>query len=172
VQPQLEEPVQDANLPPKQADEVVPVVEEVSDAEQEQVPPPDLPDIETLDKDSDFTPFLADGVPEVVKKLALRKLWGSDPVLANLDGLNDYDEDFTIIEAIKTFVSEGAEKLKEANDKVSDAGTDEVEDMPEEDVEDTSENDTEDEEDGETGEADGEAEDAPVLLEEDPIEPI
>ena len=54
----------------------------------------DLPDIETLDKDSDYTGFLRDGVPEELKKLALRKLWLSDPVLANLDGLNDYDEDF------------------------------------------------------------------------------
>jgi uncharacterized protein DUF3306 len=57
----------------------------------------DLPDIEALNKNSDFTVFLRDGVPEELKRLALRKLWLSDPVLANLDGLNDYDEDFATI---------------------------------------------------------------------------
>jgi hypothetical protein len=35
------------------------------------------------------------GVPEAVKRRALRTLWSSNPILANLDGLNDYDEDFT-----------------------------------------------------------------------------
>lgn len=57
----------------------------------------DLPDIETLDKDSDFTPFLNVNVPDQLRRLALRKLWLSDPVLANLDGLNDYDEDYSTL---------------------------------------------------------------------------
>lgn len=51
----------------------------------------DLPDVETLTYESDFTTFLRDGVPERLKQAALRKLWLSDPVFANLDGLNDYD---------------------------------------------------------------------------------
>src|SRR5690606_25106276 len=57
--------------------------------------PPDLPPIESLDKDSDFTAFLREGVPEETKRLALRTLWRSDPVLANLDGLLEYGEDFS-----------------------------------------------------------------------------
>jgi len=59
-----------------------------------------LPDIETLDADSDYTGFLAEGVPEKLAKAALRKLWLSDPVLANVDGLNDYDEDFNLIDTL------------------------------------------------------------------------
>lgn len=51
----------------------------------------DLPDIETLTYDSDFSVFMRKGVPELIKQQALRKLWGTDPILANLDGLNDYD---------------------------------------------------------------------------------
>jgi Protein of unknown function (DUF3306) len=51
----------------------------------------DLPDIETLTYESDFSVFMRDGVPEFLKRQALRKLWLSNPVLANLDGLNDYD---------------------------------------------------------------------------------
>lgn len=50
-----------------------------------------LPDIETLDKDSDFTPFLDARVPELLQRQALRKLWVSDPVFSMSDGLNDYD---------------------------------------------------------------------------------
>ncbi len=38
--------------------------------------------------------FLRKGVSEEIRRKALRVLWRSDPVLANLDGLNDYDEDF------------------------------------------------------------------------------
>ena len=53
-----------------------------------------LPPVETLHAKSDFTPFLKEGVPSLLKRAALRKLWKSDPTLANLDGLNDYDEDF------------------------------------------------------------------------------
>ena len=70
------------------------------DSPSESTAPPDLPDIETLEADSDFTVFMRDGVPKELRNLALRKLWRSDPVLANLDGLNDYDEDYTISESL------------------------------------------------------------------------
>ena len=63
-------------------------------ADQTPTPPEDLPDPESLTYESDFSAFLKDGVSDEVRKLALRKLWRSNPVLANLDGLNDYDEDF------------------------------------------------------------------------------
>ncbi len=51
-------------------------------------------DLEALSYDSDFQPFMKKGVPEVLKNLAMRKLWTSNPLLANVDGLNDYDENF------------------------------------------------------------------------------
>jgi hypothetical protein len=54
---------------------------------------PVLPPIEELTFQSDFTVFMAKNVPEAVRRAALRKLWVSDPVLANLDGLCDYNED-------------------------------------------------------------------------------
>lgn len=52
-------------------------------------------DFEKLNYASDYTQFLKEGVPEAIRRRALRMLWGSNPILANLDGLNDYDEDFT-----------------------------------------------------------------------------
>ena len=57
----------------------------------------ELPDVETLDEKSDYTPFLKDGVPEKLKKMALRKLWTSNPAFSFLDGLDDYDDDFSAI---------------------------------------------------------------------------
>tara|TARA_R110001592_G_scaffold330696_1_gene612973 strand:+ start:6882 stop:7415 length:534 start_codon:yes stop_codon:yes gene_type:complete len=67
----------------------------------------DLPDIESLTGESDFTAFMKEGVPEDLKNLALRKLWRSDPVYANLDGLNDYDPEHV------TFLVQAAEVAKE-----------------------------------------------------------
>ncbi|WP_108258308.1 DUF3306 domain-containing protein [Mangrovicoccus ximenensis] len=39
--------------------------------------------------------FLEAQLPKRLKTRALRALWRSNPVLACLDGLNDYDDDFT-----------------------------------------------------------------------------
>ncbi len=73
--------------------------------------PEDLPDIDSLDEASDFTVFLKDGVPEAIRRRALRKLWRLNPVFANLDGLNDYDEDFTdaavLARSVKTIYKVG-----------------------------------------------------------------
>ena len=77
----------------------------------------ELPDIDSLDKTSDFSVFLKEGVPEAIRRKALRRLWRSDPVLANLDGLNDYDEDFSVVgmvaEHLKTIYKVGKGYLDE-----------------------------------------------------------
>ncbi len=72
----------------------------------------DLPPVDGLDKDSDYTPFLGDGVPEKLARAAMRKLWRSDPIFAFRDGLDDYDEDYTIIETIAKAVTSKAGKAK------------------------------------------------------------
>lgn len=51
-------------------------------------------DLESLDDSSDFSIFMKDGVPDGLRRKAYRLLWRTNPVLANLDGLNDYDENF------------------------------------------------------------------------------
>ena len=85
-----------------------------------------LPAIEELTPESDFAAFLARRVPVTLRRAALRKLWQSDPVFANLDGLNDYDDDFrtlgvgkivrTAYEVGKGFVKT-VEKLAEDEEK-------------------------------------------------------
>lgn len=54
-----------------------------------------LPDPETLGEGDDFSGFMAKAVPNRLRNRALRRLWGTNPVLANIDGLVDYGEDFT-----------------------------------------------------------------------------
>ena len=51
-------------------------------------------DIDTLEYDSDFSAFFKDGVPSLLRQKALRVLWRSNPILANVDGLCDYDDNF------------------------------------------------------------------------------
>lgn len=54
-----------------------------------------LPDPDTMVQGDDFAAFLKSAVPERLRRRALRRLWRSNPVLANLDGLIDHGEDFT-----------------------------------------------------------------------------
>lgn len=60
-----------------------------------------LPVPESMQPGDDFSAFMKAGVPEFLRKRALRMLWRSNPVLANLDGLNDYDDDFRSPEMTK-----------------------------------------------------------------------
>lgn len=55
-----------------------------------------LPDPETIELGTDITGFMRKEIPEFLRRKALRGLWKSNPVLAVLDGLNDYDEDYTL----------------------------------------------------------------------------
>lgn len=54
-----------------------------------------LPDPDSLNESDDFKRFLGAAVPERLRRRALRRLWTLNPVLANLDGLVDYAEDYT-----------------------------------------------------------------------------
>ncbi|OHY81349.1 DUF3306 domain-containing protein [Marinobacter sp. AC-23] len=54
-----------------------------------------LPDPDAIELGTDITGFMGKEIPELLRRKALRALWKSNPVLAVLDGLNDYDEDFT-----------------------------------------------------------------------------
>lgn len=54
-----------------------------------------LPAPESLRPGDDFSAFLRREVPEFLRRRALRTLWTSNPVLANLDGLVDHGEDYT-----------------------------------------------------------------------------
>jgi len=63
----------------------------------------DLPDPDTLKAGDDFTAFMAKAIPEHLRRRALRKLWVSKPVLACLDDLVDYADDYTQASAVTSF---------------------------------------------------------------------
>ena len=70
------------------------VEEDAPESDEPNAAEKDLPEVESLDYDSDYSGFMAKGVSERLRNRALRQLWRSNPILANVDGLNDYDEDF------------------------------------------------------------------------------
>ena len=76
----------------------------------------DLPDPDGMKQGDDFSAFMADGVPERLRRRALRQLWRSNPVLANLDNLVDYGEDYTdaalVVEHLQTAYQVGKGMLK------------------------------------------------------------
>ncbi|MCU7800078.1 MAG: DUF3306 domain-containing protein [gamma proteobacterium symbiont of Lucinoma myriamae] len=64
----------------------------------------DMPDLDSLDEDSDYSGFLSPGVSDKLRKLALHKLFHGESF--NLcDGLDDYDEEFTSFEKLGDIVT-------------------------------------------------------------------
>lgn len=86
-----------------------------------------LPDPDTLKPGDDITGFMAGAVPARIRNRVLRRLWSSNPVLANLDGLVDYGEDFTDA-AMVPAVLQSAYKV--GRGWARDASKAEPEDMP------------------------------------------
>lgn len=72
------------------------------------LPLPTLDDVAALTGSSDFSRFVGQGVDEVVKRLALKKLF-SDPHFNIMDGLDTYIEDYN------TFVPMTADMVAELN---------------------------------------------------------
>jgi hypothetical protein len=65
---------------------------------------PELPPIESLGEDSDYSAFLASDVPADLQRKALRKLFQS-PKFNVRDGLDDYDLDFSSPEPLGDIVT-------------------------------------------------------------------
>ncbi|MBP2313186.1 DUF3306 domain-containing protein [Azospirillum soli] len=111
------------------AEAPLPVPEEPAPAAEAEDPLKDLPPVEELTVESDFTPFLRAEVPEDLHRQALRKLWTSDPVFANDDGLKDYADDYTglfnLPEPVKTLYRVGKgflDAAEEAAERAEAAG--------------------------------------------------
>ncbi len=64
----------------------------------------DMPPIETLTDDSDYTGFLSPEVSEPLRKAALRKLFQSAEFNIR-DGLDDYDGDYTSFEKLGNIIT-------------------------------------------------------------------
>ena len=97
----------------------------------------DLPDPDELQAGDDVSGFMAKAVPDRLRRRALRRLWRLNPVLANVDGLVDYGEDYTdaacVVENLQTAYQVGKGMLAhiEALAAAKDKSEPEVEAEPE-----------------------------------------
>lgn len=127
----------------QQADPVEDAIDEAQTSEsatEEVEPSPaltdeDMPDIDSLDTDSNFEQFFSPGVSEELRNLALRKLFRL-PEFNIRDGLNDYDEDFSKMPALTQEVvsklrSWADEKVEEVEEGFKEGVSGETEDDPE-----------------------------------------
>ena len=72
---------------------------DIQSGEEQPLTDADMPDIDTLNGESDFSPFFSDGVSKELRNRALKKLFFSGKFAAR-DGLDDYDDDFTYFEPL------------------------------------------------------------------------
>ncbi|RBW61781.1 DUF3306 domain-containing protein [Ruegeria sp. A3M17] len=95
----------------------------------------DLPDPDELQAGDDVSGFMAKAVPDRLRRRALRRLWRLNPVLANVDGLVDYGEDYTdaacVIENIQTAYQVGKGMLAHVEALAAEAEDSEVDEASE-----------------------------------------
>lgn len=109
------EPVGEAEEAPQAKEEEKPGRDDKAGAET-----PNLPDVESLSRESDYSVFLQKGVPSALRKQALRKLWRLDPAFSELDGLVEYGEDYSA----KAFGAGAAQAAQEIGRRVARAESD------------------------------------------------
>jgi len=100
-----EAPAVVSEMPAAEAESMLdaPVTDEISE-EPVALTDADMPDVDTLGEDSDFTGFMSPGVSDELRNLALRKLFHA-PVFNIRDGLDEYDEDYTSFENLGDIVT-------------------------------------------------------------------
>lgn len=94
----------DESPPPGDAREPAHDASEPAVVEEKVLTDEDMPPLESLDENSDYSGFLSSGVSESLRRRALRKLFSS-AVFNIPDGLDDYDDDFTSFAALGDIVT-------------------------------------------------------------------
>jgi hypothetical protein len=107
--PDLPATVPAADGPPPEAEE--------KKKEEKPFDPADLPPVESLTKESDYSLFMRPEVPEELRRKALRQLWATDPVLSAPDLFDMHNLDYN---AVPTF-PEGVQTLYRVGQGMFDA---------------------------------------------------
>jgi hypothetical protein len=80
----------------------------------------ELPNPDEMQAGDDFSAFMKETVPAALRNRALKQLWTSNPILANVDMLVDYGEDFTAaadpVGIVKTIYRVGKGMLPDEED--------------------------------------------------------
>ena len=103
AEPLLEVPLE-ANLDTDQALEAQVVEPELEIESEPVLTDEDMPPLESLNEESDFSMFMSRGVSDELRNLALKKLFKA-AVFNVRDGLDEYDEDFTSFEKLGDIVT-------------------------------------------------------------------
>lgn len=119
---QQQQPTADAPLPApasKAAPALLPAAQPpVAPVVEQDKPQLSLEDVAKLTHDSDFSPFMAKGVDEHVKRSAMKKLF-SDPHFNVMDGLDIYIDDYNKFEPIPPAMLAMLEHAKSLLDPLS-----------------------------------------------------
>ena len=98
----------------------------------------ELPNPDDMQAGDDFSAFMKSTVPAALRNRALKRLWTSNPILANVDMLVDYGEDFTAaadpVGIVKTIYRVGKGMLPDEEEVVEVAAAPEVVEEIEEEV--------------------------------------
>jgi len=83
---------------------------EVDEDPRQELTDADMPPLDSLDSDSDFSQFMSPKVSEQLRAQALRKLFHL-PAFNITDGLNDYDEDYTQFAGLGDVVTQEMKRM-------------------------------------------------------------
>ena len=100
----LQEPLEDSPDGTFRAGDAAEEPSEVAVVEEDFPTDSDMPPLEDLDNDSDFSGFMSPKVSDELRNLALRKLFLGG-MFNTRDGLDDYDDDFTSFEKLGDIVT-------------------------------------------------------------------
>lgn len=103
--PEAEE---DASLPAAPQDEAADPEPQV---EQRVLTDADMPDVESLGPKSDVSAFFSPGVSQALRRKALRRLFHT-PRFNVKDGLDDYDEDYTVYQPLGDTITSELRRLQ------------------------------------------------------------
>jgi len=106
----LDPPVAEDGVPQSETGEAKPVLTDQ-----------DMPSLESLDEESDYSGFLSPGVSRELQRLALRKLFSAAKFQVR-DGLDDYDADYNLLQPLRRVLAgvtqqEVAQQLQRATGK-------------------------------------------------------
>ena len=121
----------DAVLPA--SDEAKPVEDEFEGKSDEEILSIlELPEPDTLKLGDTVEKFMDNRVPERIRARALRAFWKTNPLLANIDGLDEYCDDYTdaamVVENLQTIYEVGKGYASQALDALENLAEDDVQD--------------------------------------------
>jgi len=88
----------------------------------------DMPSLDSLNEESDYSGFLSPGVSDGLHRLALRKLFSATKFQVR-DGLDDYDTDYNLLQPLRRVLAgvtqdELTQQLQRVNEKLTVSGED------------------------------------------------